>query len=247
MPPERQREGKLSYPPLSNSEPSGDRARIRVVAHRANTDGPSPAENTVQAIIAAAEAGADAVELDVRRTVDGQLVLGHDALQWRRQTRVRVPSAIRWSRRRRLPMLDGLDEALACAMGLGLDVKLDVKHAAAVPDVRAHCRAFDRGRVSLWCRSPVQIADPTNHEVFGEVALLARRQDVDGYLTDAIRSRANAVSLDPGLLSAAGVSAAHEQGLTVYAWIVDERGHEDAVGFGVDGLVTDWIARARLA
>lgn len=220
-----------------------------VIAHRANSAGPGPAENTLPAILAARAAGADAVELDVRRTRDARLVLGHDPVRWQRRRGVPVPKAVRWSRGRWLPSLTGLDAALDCALDVGLDVKLDVKDAAAVPAVRRSCgrRGLDPSRVALWCRSPAQVAHPGNRDVFGEVALLARRQSTPDYLRDATRAHATAISLNPAALSASSVSAAHEQGLTVYAWIVDERRHGHATGLGVDGLVTDWVERGRLA
>lgn len=235
-------------PPEPSTTPLPAPGRVpTIVAHRANSVGPGPAENSLAAILAAAAAGADAVELDVRRTWDGHIVLGHDPLRWQRRWGLNVPLAIRASRRRWLPSLVGLDEALDCALAAGLDVKLDVKDAAAVPALRRRCRQrrTDADRLALWCRSPAQTADPENHQVFGEVALLANRQSAPAYLRDAARSQATAVSLNPDLLGAGSVSAAHEQGFTVYAWIVDPGRHRDAIDLGVDGLVTDWIGPAR--
>jgi glycerophosphoryl diester phosphodiesterase len=231
----------------SGSSHSGSRV-AQIVAHRANVNGSSLIENKVKAITAAARAGADAVELDVRRTRDGELVLSHDAVVWFRLGRIRVPVAvIKWSRRRWVRSLADLDEALRSAFELGLDVKLDVKDAAAVPAVRRLCqdRGLDRDRLALWCRSPDQVADRANHDVFGEVALLAQRQEAAAYLRDAVQVGATAVSLNPGLLGAATVSAAHQEGLGVYAWIVEDGRHREAVELGVDGLVTDWIAQAK--
>ncbi len=57
-------------------------SRIYVCAHRANTvEGSRKGipENSVPNILQAVESGADMVELDVRTTKDGQLVLMHDA------------------------------------------------------------------------------------------------------------------------------------------------------------------------
>src|SRR2546426_332500 len=51
--------------------------RCLVIAHR-GASAAAP-ENTLAAFRLAADLGADAVELDVRRTVDGQLVVIHDA------------------------------------------------------------------------------------------------------------------------------------------------------------------------
>ena len=36
-------------------------------------------ENTIEAFLGAAEAGADWVELDIRRSADGEIVVHHDA------------------------------------------------------------------------------------------------------------------------------------------------------------------------
>ena len=192
---------------------------------------------------------ADAVELDVRQTWDGSLVLAHDLFQWTRWLDVQLPLPVRWSRRRWLPGLVDLGAALDGALNADLDVKLDVKDASIVSAVRHHCRdrRIEPARLALWCRSPAEVADPVNHDVFGEVALLADGQGAVDYLRDAVRSHATALSLNPGLLSANSVSTAHQQGFTVYAWIVEPDRLDDALDLGVDGVVTDWGADARHA
>jgi glycerophosphoryl diester phosphodiesterase len=220
-----------------------------IVAHRANSTGPGRGENSLTAIAAAARAGADAVEIDVRRTADGHFVLAHDPFQWQQSWGVPLPLPVRWSRRRWVPSLVGLDAALDVALAAGLDVKLDVKDASIAPAVRRHCRErrIDPARVALWCRSPAEVADPSNLQVFGEVGLLADGQGAGDYLADAARSRATAVSLNPDLLSADSVLAAHQQGFTVYAWIVEPGRPGEAFDLGVDGVVTDWVAETRHA
>ena len=56
--------------------PTAERGRPLIIAHRGLTSG-AP-ENTVAAFRAAAEAGADGVELDVRLSRDGEVVVLHD-------------------------------------------------------------------------------------------------------------------------------------------------------------------------
>ncbi|MGY1682325.1 glycerophosphodiester phosphodiesterase [Geodermatophilus sp. SYSU D01176] len=51
---------------------------MRVIGHRGTPTGPRLTENTLPAVAAALEAGADGVEVDVRATADGVLVLAHD-------------------------------------------------------------------------------------------------------------------------------------------------------------------------
>jgi glycerophosphoryl diester phosphodiesterase len=51
---------------------------MRIIGHRGTPSCAAHPENTLQAIHAALEAGADGVEIDVRATSDGALVLAHD-------------------------------------------------------------------------------------------------------------------------------------------------------------------------
>ena len=112
----------------SRSLPPDDRPRPLVLGHR----GASPAapENTLDAFALARELGADGVELDVRRTADGVLVVHHDPdgrrLRAARRAR-RSPTSAR--RGRASPTLD---EALdACR---GLLVNAEVKCLPWEPD-----------------------------------------------------------------------------------------------------------------
>ena len=56
--------------------PAGERGRPLIIAHRGLTS--AAAENTVAAFRGAVEAGADGVELDVRLSRDGEVVVLHD-------------------------------------------------------------------------------------------------------------------------------------------------------------------------
>ena len=231
----------------------GSMLRPIVVAHRALSSGSAggarsgvPAENTAAAVRAAIDAGADAVELDVRMTRDRQLVLSHDALRWQGRRWRRRPYLIRRCRSQTVAFLPDPGEAVEAALAAGISVKLDVKDAAALTPTAQWCRVrdFDLHRIALWCRSASAIDGLANRKGFGELALLSDGAAVDVYLARAHASDATAVSLDPGDLSAQAVSTAHQNGLTVYAWIRDPRQHRFALDLGVDGLVTDWVATA---
>ena len=83
------------------TRPASDRGRPLIIAHRGLTS--AAPENTVAAFRAAVEAGADGVELDVRLSRDGEVVVLHDpGLQ--RTTGGTGPAA-----RRSLAELKGLD------------------------------------------------------------------------------------------------------------------------------------------
>jgi len=51
---------------------------VRILAHR-GSPATSASENTIAAVTAALDAGADGVEVDLRLSADGVLVLSHDA------------------------------------------------------------------------------------------------------------------------------------------------------------------------
>jgi glycerophosphoryl diester phosphodiesterase len=89
---------------------------VTVFAHRGGS-GPWH-ENSLEAFAGALDAGADGVELDVRRCIDGALVVHHDP---------EVPDAglIHELRRRELPgWIPTLDEALAALAGAMVDVEI---------------------------------------------------------------------------------------------------------------------------
>jgi len=124
--------------------PSG---RPWIIAHRgASHDRP---ENTIDAFRHAAALGADAVELDVRRTADGALVVIHDPLVDGTpvigMTRAEVADVAPW--------VPDLTDALASCSGLWVDA--EVKNDPTEPD---------------W--------DPDASVAAAVVDLVARRDDV---------------------------------------------------------------------
>lgn len=67
---------------IAEQSPSKPRSKVFIVAHRANTCAGIEAgcpDNSIAAIQKAIDGGADMIELDVRTTKDGQMVLMHDA------------------------------------------------------------------------------------------------------------------------------------------------------------------------
>jgi glycerophosphoryl diester phosphodiesterase len=96
---------------------------IVLLAHRGGS-GPWR-ENTLEAFAGGLRLGADGVELDVRRTSDGRLVVHHDA-------EIAGIGAIHTLRADELPpWVPGLDEALAtCA---GATVNVEIKNAPVEP------------------------------------------------------------------------------------------------------------------
>ncbi len=228
-----------------------------VLAHRgARTVAP---ENTVEAFTIALAQGADGVELDVHRTVDGGLVVHHDADAHGVGVLATCSLAeIRASR----PEIPTLDEVLdAC---VGALVNIEIKNLPGDADFDPEERAAelvvaaldqrdrdDRVLVSsfnLATIDRVRALDPTV-----PTALLAMRgfDPLDALVLCETRGHC---ALHPSVMMVAGevaevtASRAHELGLAVNVWTVNEDAEmQRLASAGVDGIITDVPDTARRA
>ena len=218
-----------------------------VLAHRgANRERP---ENTLAAFRRAVELGADGVELDVHRTRDDGLVVRHDpdgpfgALA--ELTLAEVTDA--------LPEVPTLAAVLdACA---GLLVNVEIKHpppdAGHDPDRRAADLVAgmlaDRGGADRVIVSSFDL--PTVDRVRAVAPavptgwLVAWADPIDAL---AVAHDHGHDALHPGVWSLVGslavevVAAAHDRGLAVNVWTVNEEDELRRLGqAGVDAVITD--------
>jgi glycerophosphoryl diester phosphodiesterase len=214
--------------------------RPLVLAHR----GASAAfpENTAAAFEAAGRLGADGVELDVRLTADGQLAVHHDERYGDGRPVCEVAAADR---------PEGvllLAEALAACGPLLVNVELknapidvDFDPDSGIADVAA--AALD-GYVETVLASCFYL--PTLDRL-GAVAPNLRRAwllSVVSDATDAVATAADhgCVAIHPHetALDAAFVALAHDAGLAVNTWTVDEPARLlELAAWGVDGIVTN--------
>lgn len=105
-------------------------ARPMVVAHRgASVEQP---ENTITAFEAAIDAGADAVEFDVRMTADGHAVVMHDPDVSRTTDGSGLVSEMTLDEIRKLGV-PTLEEALECLSG-GVAADIEIKNLPGEPD-----------------------------------------------------------------------------------------------------------------
>ena len=218
----------------------------RTLAHR-GASGHAP-ENTLDAFRAAAALGADGVELDIHATADGRLVVHHDpvipglgpiaALQWGTVTQVPRPGA------RPVPLLE---DALA-ALG-GLEVWVEVK--ALPPEADGHLLA-----VLAAAPNPDRCAvHGFDHRL---VARLGRQRPglrrgvlSASYPLDPIgpvqAAGARALWQEWHLIDADLVHRAHEAGIEIIAWTVNDRGVAEALAaLGVDALCGNYPERLRM-
>ena len=212
-----------------------------VVAHRG--DPIAHRENTLDAFAAAVEAGADMIELDVRRTADGRAVVLHDATLdrvWGVAGRVAELTSAE------LGALGVPDRARALdAIPAHVQVMVDYKDEdvvdAALGDVHA-AGALDRSVFAGGCF--------TGHRRIRELAPTARiavTWDSDELVPDALldelgaefyNPRGNVLANDPGALE-----RMHARGRKVSVWTIDQ---PDAMEFfltlGVDAIITNCVA-----
>lgn len=215
--------------------------RPDVIAHR-GASAAAP-ENTVAAFELAVEMGADGIELDVRRTADGHLVVHHDA-------HLADGSAIVSLRRDQLPEhVPDLDVALgACA---GAWVNLEIKNTSSDPDFDPD-RLLATATIDLLSTFPdgperwlISSFDPGTIDRIRAIGSPIRTALLlftitDQALASAVASGHHALHPWEGNLDEPAVRAAHDAGLAVNAWTCnDEDRLRELIGFGVDGVCTD--------
>ncbi|MEU7283590.1 glycerophosphodiester phosphodiesterase family protein [Streptomyces sp. NPDC045431] len=217
-------------------------------------------ENTVAAFRRAAVAGYRYFETDVHTTADGRLVAFHDATLDRvtdaRGRIARLPWSVvgraRVAGREPLPLFEELLEEFPEARW-NVDVKAE---AALLPLLelirrtdawdRVCVGSFDEGRVAR----AVRLAGPrlaTSYGVRGVLGLRLRSYGIPA----ALRGGAVAAQVPESqggvrVVDRRFVRAAHERGLQVHVWTVNDPERMAALlDLGVDGIMTDHLETLR--
>lgn len=215
-----------------------------VIAHRgASARAP---ENSVAAFELAVGLGADAIELDVRRTADGHAVIHHDPTF----TIEGGPRVIVETARADLPeSIIDLDTALdACA---GANVNIEIKNWVGDPDHDPTCALADTVCVHLARRpEPAGRWFVSSFDLATIDRVRALRPDIaTAYLTDGDPDRdLDAVIASGhrlwhpwfGAITADHIRRAHLAGIAVNVWTCDDPEAIDALlAAGVDGICTN--------
>lgn len=225
-----------------------------VIAHRTCPRHAPP--NSLEGIRRAAELGADVVEVDVRRTLDGLPVLMHDHTPFRTAGLlwpVRLLPAVVFCRLRLRANGEAAPTVVDALRALppGLRIALDVKHASAAAATLAEVRRLGvSDRVLLWSshRSAVRRLAAAAPDI--EVSLLCDRVAMEArrrLLDDVVALGARGLSTRWDAVDSEFVADAHKRGLAVYAGCPDMSQHDEKLWL-LDGLSTDWPddARARI-
>lgn len=232
-----------------------------VLAHRAG--GIGLRQNSIEAIAECLTNGILAVETDVRTTADGVVVLAHDRIFQTEDGRRITISQARLEVLRshgcsedRLPRLSSVLNAFP-SMRFNIDLK-DERSVATVPEVVCTANAAARVCVTSFSDRRIMRArsllPPDVVTGFGTLRgtrlWLASKLALSGDLAALIEQSSVAqLPLTRGpipVITREFVSYAHERGLQVHAWTVNDAGKmRQALSLGVDGLVTDYPLLAR--
>lgn len=219
-----------------------------IFAHRGSSR--DFAENTLEAFRGARNDGANGVELDARRTADQGIAVHHDARLVGGRVIVETPT-------NEIPEdIPRLDTALQeCA---GMIVNIELKNLPGEPDFDPSNQLADLvvGAVKrLGAETSVLISSFNLSSVervralepsIATAWLLADFEDLHARFDRAKSLGLRAVNLPGGRTNAEMVNAAHERGLRVNVWTVDDPGQmRDLIKAGVDGIITNVPAVAR--
>lgn len=214
-------------------------------------------ENTIAAFEAAIAEGADGVELDVRTSRDGEVLVVHDPhlgriagrALWIGTEDAATLRAVELDGGQRIPRLDEvLDRVLDAGLQVNVEVKGDVPDrratSAAVVRVLARRAAHERDAVLLSSFDPLVLVSVRGAGVRRGFLFDAEHT---GRTRAAFFSRALApdgVHPSHTMVTPARVRAWHRRGLYVAAWTVDDAARAEALArAGVDMLITDDVPR----
>jgi glycerophosphoryl diester phosphodiesterase len=221
---------------------------LSVYAHRGLHD--KERENTVGAFVAAVALGVDGVELDVRRTGDGVLVVHHDPAIGR--------IAIGDTLSKDLPdYVPTLDEAMRACEGVLVNVEIKNERGRREPtydDTGGFARQVvnrlreihwsERVIISSFDLATCAVVRSVDEEI--RVGWLLRDDDIAGAMTQAHVLGFNAVNTHFKTLSAELMVRARELSLEVNTWTVNAtRDIKKMFELGVDGIITDEPALVR--
>lgn len=227
-----------------------------ILGHRGSSRGAR--ENTVAAFQLARADGADGVELDVHRTVDGELVVFHDAALEGFGVLAEAPLA---GIREAAPWLPTLTEVLDACVGLlvNIEIKNSPPDADFDPDERvAHAvvellraRGGDDVLVSSFSFPSIERVHALDASVPTGYLTGLQVTPMDA-IAIAVEGGHRAVHPFFGMLADQGaarvVEAAHAHGIAVNTWTVNESSEiVRLAAAGVDALITDVPAEARAA
>ena len=226
-----------------------------IIAHR--TCARHAPENSLEGIRKAEALGADGVEIDAQRTLDGVPILMHDRTLWRTTGLYCPARLLPFSLIRRL-RLKGSDERVPtlaeglAALPAGLIVAIEIKHASAAAATLAEVRRQGlESRALLWTKHVSALRLTVGQAPEIESSLLrgnvAWAGGIRRLLDDAVRLGVGGISFNWRAVTRDLVDEAHRRKLKVYPMSHDVESMAAKLALGIDAIVTDWPEEARSA
>lgn len=208
-------------------------SRARVIGHRGAAGFP---ENTIAGFEEALRQGVDGIEMDVRQTADGRLVVVHDSVVGERSVQS-TPYAdlIALEQGKQIPLFEEALEKFGKRTLLDIELKVDGYEEPVVELLKLHTEP-EKTMISGFSAKLLQ----TVHELLPAVQLgyiYNRTQD------EGARHHAPVDVVIPQfrLASRELIEEVHDEGLEVWAWTVnDDVEIARLLRLGVDGLITDY-------
>ena len=239
---------------------------MRLYAHR-GSPGSCFVENTLPAVTACLLDGADGVEVDLRLSADGVLVVSHDPTLRRTAGAGLAVATSTWEQLRVASACGGVpltrvEEVLAVLAGRPVVLEVKRPLPGAVPQTVAALVAVLAGQrrdglpldVTVSSFSPAVVAEvraTAPQELGLRTALLGDVRDrPTSLLRQALEDGHDQVHPNVAALLAepSAVGRAHALGVGVVPWTVNRgRALRRLAGLGVDGFITDVPRSARLA
>ena len=224
----------------------------QIIAHRGASR--AETENTLAAFRTAGRMGADAVELDVRRTLDGAMAVHHDDHLADGRNIVDLDAAELPSH---VPMLP---EALDACDGMWVNIEIKNWHEDVDFDENDTLAATVAGHLAQRGEDPRWVISSFNRRTVDAMRTLLPSvrtawltlgvRDEDAARTARDLARSGHIALHPWdrFLTRTCVDGFHAEGLQVNVWTVDDPARiVELASWGVDGIVTNVPDIARTA
>ncbi len=216
------------------------------IAHRGASA--SYPENTLKSIEEAIHMGADMIEIDLKISKDGYVMVFHDETVDRltngqgyiRDMTVREPKSLNVGNSEKIPTIEEAIEVVSEKAGLMLDISDDSAlggHEKSVVKIIHQYRMDDN---VLFCGAhvPLRVIKTLNPSLRTAPTF---REALSENLLEAVAMKASVFNVYYPSLAPLFVKEAHEHKLKVTAWVVDNCSDmHELIRMGVDGLITNY-------
>ena len=218
-----------------------------IIAHR-GASGHVP-ENTLLSFQRAYDLGAEMIELDVHETLDGELVCIHDSTVDRTTNGSGEVHTFTYKELQKFnagagEIIPRLSDVLNFSFGK-LQVNIELKVIGVEKKILEMVQQMDMLSeviISSFHHGSLTSIRDMNHDV--STAMLVNKP-MDDMIDYAITLAVNAINPHHQLVTPQLVSSAHQSGLMVYPWTVNDPNRmRELLSFEIDGLITDYPDRA---